>query len=42
MNAVAHVVRSEATEETGWYGVAAAFDDISYRRDENLLEDLSP
>jgi len=42
MNAVAHVVRSEATEETGWYGVAAAFDDISYRRNENLLENLSP
>ena len=42
MNAVAHVVRSEAAEETGWYGVAAAFDDISYRRDENLLEDLAP
>jgi hypothetical protein len=42
MNAVAHVVRSEATGETGWYGVAAAFDDISYRRDENLLEELAP
>lgn len=42
MNAVAHVVRSEATEETGWFGVAAAFDDISYRRDENLLEEFTP
>jgi c-di-GMP-binding flagellar brake protein YcgR len=38
MNAVAHVVRTEPAEKAGWYGVAAAFDDISYRRDENLLE----
>jgi PilZ domain-containing protein len=37
MNAVAHVVRAEAAEKVGWYGVAAAFDDISYRRDENSL-----
>ena len=42
MNAVAHVVRSEATEDNGWYGVAAAFDDISYRRDEKMLDELSP
>jgi hypothetical protein len=42
MSAVAHVVRAEPAEEAGWYGVAAAFDDISYRRDENLLERSSP
>jgi hypothetical protein len=42
MSAVAHVVRAEPAEEAGWYGVAAAFDDISYRRDENLLEQSSP
>jgi len=42
MKAVAHVVRSEDREESGWYGVAAAFDDISYRRDESLFEDLAP
>jgi hypothetical protein len=40
MTAVAHVVRMEAAETAGWYGVAAAFDDIRYRRDENLLEQL--
>ena len=38
MSAVAHVVRSEPAEKIGWYGVAAAFDDISYRRDESFLE----
>ena len=38
MTAIAHVVRTQPAEKTGWYGVAAAFDDISYRRDENLLE----
>jgi len=42
MSAAAHVVRSEPAEQAGWYGVAAAFDDISYRRDENLLERSSP
>ena len=42
MSAIAHVVRAEPAEEAGWYGVAAAFDDISYRRDENLLEKSSP
>ena len=42
MSAVAYVVRSEAAKENGWYGVAAAFDDISYRRDESMLEELSP
>ena len=42
MSAVAHVVRSEGAEEKGWYGVAAAFDDISYRRDESLLDEFSP
>lgn len=38
MDAIAHVVRTEAAEKVGWYGVAAAFDDISYRREEKLLE----
>lgn len=38
MSAVAHVVRTEPAEKPGWYGVAAAFDDISYRRDEGLLD----
>jgi c-di-GMP-binding flagellar brake protein YcgR len=38
MSATAHVVRTETAEKTGWYGVAACFDDISYRRDENLVE----
>ena len=38
MSAIAHVVRTEAAEKPGWYGVAAAFDDISYRRDENFPE----
>jgi c-di-GMP-binding flagellar brake protein YcgR len=38
MDAIAHVVRTEAAEKLGWYGVAAAFDDISYRREEKLLE----
>src|SRR6266446_6282250 len=42
MSAAAHVTRTEPAEKVGWYGVAAAFDDISYRRDENLLERLSP
>ena len=38
MSAAAHVVRAEAGEKPGWYGVAAAFDDISYRRDEKFPE----
>lgn len=42
MSATAHVVRSEAAGTEGWYGVAAAFDDISYRRDENLFEPFMP
>jgi hypothetical protein len=42
MSAIAHVVRTEAAEKIGWYGVAAAFDDISYRRDENILERFVP
>lgn len=41
MSAAAHVVRTEPAEKVGWYGVAAAFDDISYRRDERLLEGSS-
>jgi hypothetical protein len=42
MSAVAHVVRSEPVEKAGWYGVAAAFDDISYRREENFIEPFTP
>jgi hypothetical protein len=38
MSAAAHVVRTEAAEKPGWYGVAASFDDISYRRDEKFPE----
>ncbi len=38
MSAAAHVVRTEAAERPGWYGVAASFDDISYRRDEKFPE----
>ena len=38
MSATAHVVRTETAEKPGWYAVAAAFDDISYRRDENFVE----
>jgi PilZ domain len=38
MSAVAHVVRTEGAEKVGWYGVAAAFDDIRYRRDEKHLD----
>jgi PilZ domain-containing protein len=38
MSAIAHVVRAETAEKPGWYGVAATFDDISYRRDENFTE----
>lgn len=38
MSATAHVVRTETAEKPGWYGVAATFDDISYRRDENFVE----
>jgi PilZ domain len=41
MSAVAHVVRTETAEKVGWYGVAAAFDDISYQRDEKLLDSFS-
>jgi c-di-GMP-binding flagellar brake protein YcgR len=42
MSATAHVVRTEAAEKPGWYGVAAAFDDISYRREESLLDQNLP
>lgn len=38
LSAIAHVVRSEAAEKVGWYGVAAAFDDIGYQRDEKHLD----
>ena len=35
MRAEAHVVRAEPTDENGWFGLAVAFDDISYRRDDS-------
>jgi hypothetical protein len=38
MSAIAHVVRTATAEKPGWFGVAAAFDDISYHRDENFVE----
>jgi c-di-GMP-binding flagellar brake protein YcgR len=42
MSAIAHVVRTEPAEEIGWYGLAAAFDDISYQRDESVIDKLTP
>jgi hypothetical protein len=36
MRTEAHVVRSEGGAKPGWHGVAAAFDDISFLRDEPL------
>jgi c-di-GMP-binding flagellar brake protein YcgR len=41
MSAAAHVVRSESSEQAGWYGVAATFDEIHYRRDEGLPDEFS-
>ena len=32
----AHVVRADESPNPGWYGLAAAFDDISFLRDEPL------
>ena len=36
MCAVAHVVRTEDVGRKGWHGLAATFDDITFRRDEPL------
>jgi hypothetical protein len=36
MCAAAHVVRAEPSTKEGWYGVAATFDDITYRRDDSI------
>jgi hypothetical protein len=36
MSAMARVVRAENTEQPGWYGLAAAFDDINYRREDGF------
>jgi len=33
MATVAHIVRAESTETPGWHGLAASFDDITFRRD---------
>jgi hypothetical protein len=32
----AHVRRIEAASVPGWYGVAAAFDDVEFDRDDGL------
>ena len=37
MRTDAHVVRAEAAGKPGWHGLAVAFDEISYVRDEHLL-----
>ncbi len=34
MVTAAHIVRAEPAEAPGWHGLAASFDDISFRRDE--------
>jgi hypothetical protein len=36
MRTEAHVVRADNTEQPGWHGLAAAFDDIRFLRDEDL------
>lgn len=36
MRTMAHVVRAETSHATGWHGLAATFDDISFTRDESL------
>ncbi len=33
----AHVVRAEAAGKAGWHGLAVAFDDIRYVRNEDLI-----
>ena len=36
MATVAHIVRVESTDTRGWHGLAASFDDITFRRDDPL------
>jgi hypothetical protein len=36
MATVAHIVRVEPTDTPGWHGLAASFDDITFRRDDPL------
>ena len=36
MATVAHIVRVEPTDAPGWHGLAASFDDITFRRDDPL------
>jgi PilZ domain len=36
MRTMAHVVRAETSENAGWHGLAATFDDISFTRDESI------
>jgi hypothetical protein len=36
MRTVAHIVRAETSENAGWHGLAATFDDISFTRDESI------
>ncbi len=36
MRTEAHVIRADSAAKSGWHGLAAAFDDISFVRDESL------
>lgn len=36
MTTLAHVVRIEPANVPGWYGIAATFDDVEFRRDEPI------
>ena len=36
MTAAAHIVRVERTDTPGWHGLAASFDDISFKRDDPI------
>ena len=38
MATAAHIVRAELTDTPGWHGLAASFDDITFRRDDALPE----
>jgi hypothetical protein len=40
LSAMAHVVRAEDAEQSGWYGLAAVFDDIRYRREDPPVSDF--
>jgi len=36
MATMAHVCRAEAAATPGWYGIAAAFDDVQFDRDDGI------